>query len=308
MIRRLCLLLPILISAIAATAGPRPVPLQGPWDLQDGDRIVFLGDAYLEREGNYGYLETLLTTAYPQKNLTFRNLAWSGDTPKCESRSYFGPPEEGFSRLKGHLELVKPSLVFAGYGAASAMDGEKGLGPFIENYKRLLDMISQTTSATVVLLSPVPGEEKGELKAQMAGRNQQIARYSEAIRRLAAERQLRFVDLVPAIQGVYAKSPAPLTLHGVHLSEKGCRAVAPAVVQSLGLGKSATGISEKLRAAIQAKNLLFFNRWRPQNETYLFGFRKHEQGNNAVEIPQFDPLIEAKEKEIAAMRTEQPIP
>ena len=48
--------------------------------------------------------------------------------------------------------------------------------------------------------------------------------------------------------------------------------------------------------------MLYFYRWRPQNETYLFGFRKHEQGNNAREIPQFDPLVEAKEKEIARLR------
>ena len=46
------------------------------------------------------------------------------------------------------------------------------------------------------------------------------------------------------------------------------------------------------------KNKLFFNRWRPQNETYLHGFRKHEQGNNAKEIPQFDPLIANKDKNI----------
>jgi lysophospholipase L1-like esterase len=55
---------------------------------------------------------------------------------------------------------------------------------------------------------------------------------------------------------------------------------------------------EKLRQAIVAKNELYFHRWRPQNETYLRGFRKHEQGKNAVEIPKFDPLVEAKEKEI----------
>jgi hypothetical protein len=46
------------------------------------------------------------------------------------------------------------------------------------------------------------------------------------------------------------------------------------------------------------KDELFFNRWRPQNETYLFGFRKHEQGQNAREIPMFDPLIEAADKRI----------
>lgn len=54
----------------------------------------------------------------------------------------------------------------------------------------------------------------------------------------------------------------------------------------------------RLREAIVAKNMQFFHRWRPQNETYLFGFRKHEQGNNAREIPQFDPFIQKAEAEI----------
>jgi lysophospholipase L1-like esterase len=60
--------------------------------------------------------------------------------------------------------------------------------------------------------------------------------------------------------------------------------------------------AEKLRQAIVAKNRLYFYRWRPENETYLFGFRKYEQGKNAREIPQFDPLIAEKEKEIAKLR------
>jgi hypothetical protein len=63
---------------------------------------------------------------------------------------------------------------------------------------------------------------------------------------------------------------------------------------------------ETLRTTITRKNELFFYRWRPQNVTYLFGFRKHEQGNNAVEIPQFDPLVAEKEQEIARLR--KPIP
>ncbi|HEY1066964.1 MAG TPA: SGNH/GDSL hydrolase family protein, partial [Pirellulales bacterium] len=62
---------------------------------------------------------------------------------------------------------------------------------------------------------------------------------------------------------------------------------------------------EALRQEIIHKNSLFFHRWRPQNWTYLFGFRKHEQGNNSVEIPQFDPLIEEVEKKIATLRVPQ---
>ena len=60
--------------------------------------------------------------------------------------------------------------------------------------------------------------------------------------------------------------------------------------------------AQALRAAINRKNDLFFYRWRPQNITYLLGFRKHEQGNNAVEIPQFDPLVAEQEKIIARLK------
>src|SRR5262249_34772195 len=50
------------------------------------------------------------------------------------------------------------------------------------------------------------------------------------------------------------------------------------------------------------KNELFFHRYRPENNTYLFLFRKQEQGQNAKEIPQFDPLIAAEETKIARLR------
>jgi hypothetical protein len=63
---------------------------------------------------------------------------------------------------------------------------------------------------------------------------------------------------------------------------------------------------ERLRKAIVQKNLLYFHRWRPQNDTYLFGFRRHEQGQNAKEIPQFDPLVARVEADIARLRV--PVP
>ena len=57
-----------------------------------------------------------------------------------------------------------------------------------------------------------------------------------------------------------------------------------------------------LRAAIVEKDRLFFHRWRPANETYLFLFRKHEQGQNAKEIPMFDPLIAEQESIVEEAR------
>ena len=58
----------------------------------------------------------------------------------------------------------------------------------------------------------------------------------------------------------------------------------------------------KLREAVIAKNRLYFHRWRPQNTTYLFGFRKHEQGNNAKEIAQFEKLVAKNETEINRLK------
>lgn len=58
---------------------------------------------------------------------------------------------------------------------------------------------------------------------------------------------------------------------------------------------------DELLEPVLRKNELYFHRWRPQNITYLFGFRKHEQGNNAREIAQFDPLVKELEQRIDAL-------
>lgn len=73
------------------------------------------------------------------------------------------------------------------------------------------------------------------------------------------------------------------------------------VIGSFAVGPEVDQV-DKLRALINKKNELYFHRWRPQNETYLFGFRKHEQGNNAIEIPQFDPLVAELEAQINALK------
>ncbi len=57
---------------------------------------------------------------------------------------------------------------------------------------------------------------------------------------------------------------------------------------------------ERLKELIRNKNELYFHRWRPQNITYLFGFRKHEQGNNAADIARFDPFVRDLEGKIHA--------
>ena len=54
--------------------------------------------------------------------------------------------------------------------------------------------------------------------------------------------------------------------------------------------------------AVRDKNELFLHRHRPHNETYLRGFRQHEQGENAQEIFAFEKLVAEKDAEIQKLR------
>ncbi|MBS0210864.1 MAG: hypothetical protein JSS27_18125 [Planctomycetes bacterium] len=63
---------------------------------------------------------------------------------------------------------------------------------------------------------------------------------------------------------------------------------------------------DQLRSAIIKKNELFFHRWRPRNFTDLFGVHKHEPGQNAQEIPEFDTLVTEQEQRIAELRRPGP--
>lgn len=65
--------------------------------------------------------------------------------------------------------------------------------------------------------------------------------------------------------------------------------------------------SEELRSLVTQKDSLYFQRYRPQNITYLLGFRAHEQGQNAKEISQLDPKIADLERQIDALRRPKPL-
>jgi hypothetical protein len=119
----------------------------------------------------------------------------------------------------------------------------------------------------------------------------ELERYAAAIQRLADTKSLGFADLLGQM-----KQRDWQTINGVTFTDDDYAVIAPLFVKSLGLSLSAGNKHPSLRETIVAKNHLFFQRWRPQNEIYLFGSRKHEQGRNGAEIPQFDPLIAEKEQ------------
>lgn len=263
------------------------------FEFKQSDRVVLLGGAFVERLQTHGYLEAAITAGLPDKKLTFRNLGWSGDTVWGDSRGVFGSRPEGFKRLVDDVKPCQPTLLVICYGENEAYAGEVGLNDFRSGLGALLDAL-KPTGARVLLLGARKHEKLGPPLPDPAEYNADLRQYNETIAAVAKERGAAFIDLYDL--------PGE-SENGIHLTAAGEREFVHAVLPLWGVPSVLLDSPQQqgLRKVIGEKNELFFHRYRPQNETYLFLFRKHEQGNNAVEIPQFDPLIEAKEKEIARL-------
>jgi lysophospholipase L1-like esterase len=257
--------------------------LAEPLNFQQGDRVVILGSTLIEREQKSGFWEAALSAKNAGKNITFRNLGWSGDTVHCESRGSFDGPPKGFANTVALVKELKPQVIILCYGHNESFDGPAGVSRFKDGLNKLITAL-QPTKARFVLMSPTPFEDTPPLK-DLKLRNENLAIYRDALKSVAESKQFEFFDLFEKVQ---ALKTGKLTDNGIHLTAEGYRQTASLF--------GPLPSDDSVRSLIQEKNQLFFHRWRPQNFTYLFGFRKHEQGKNGVEIPQFDPLVEEKEK------------
>jgi lysophospholipase L1-like esterase len=294
------------LAALAAVFLLAADPQKSPFEFADGDRVVFLGGTLIEREQKYGYWELALSALVNKaRPITYRNLGWSGDTVWCESRGSFDGPKKGYENTIALVKELKPTVIVLCYGHVESFDGEAGVKRFTEGLEKLIDGVS-VTKARVILISPTPFENVKPM-TDADKKNDSLKLYVAAMKGVAEKRKLEFVDLFGRLVKRVTKKPF-LTTNGIHLDEEGYvhsalsliddREEPPGAEFLAGMFKiPLDGI--EFRSKVIAKNELFFHRWRPQNQTYLFGFRKHEQGNNAKEVAEFDPLVEKAEKEIA---------
>ncbi len=384
---------PATIVAVAALPS-RPA---GPLRLQDNDRVVLLGNGFIERAQRSGYLETSLTRSFWRQDITFRNLGWSGDTVFGQARARFGSAADGFEHLETHVYAEKPTVILIAYGSNAAYDGPAGVETFRAGLHRLLDTLTGT-GARMVLCSPLLHENLGPPLPDPSQYNANAKLYGQIIAEVARQRQCDFLDVQRTVPqtaanfGIYG----PLTDNSIHLTPLGYWVAGQAIAAGLAAPADAwhvkidseTGAltsvgttpvkaeistdrielqlqdsqlplpapseaprslhdrrrvtlkgltpgrwqlridgqviatapakqwagglalhdtpeqqqSEQLREVVLRKNRLYFYRWRPANETYLFLFRKHEQGNNAAEIPLFDPLVAEQESRIRKLK------
>ena len=349
----------------------------GPLELKDGDRVTFVGGTFVERETEYSLIETYLTLANPDKDIKFRNLGWSADTVKGESRGYF-KVKEGYGLLLQKVGETKPTVIVLTYGANAAREGLAHLPAFIEDYTRLINDLKKRTGARIILMSTPPQENLGEPYPNPEKYNKALGSYFWDISKLAKKLELVNVNIFNIF-----KEATGYTTNSIHLNESGYSDVATYLAElnqtpdsmieidiskenPRSLGGELTSVKEtadkvtftflpdslapfsskrKLRVRglnpgvyelkvgdrvilsataeelnrgvdskyllvqerllqieITEKNEQFFHSWRPQNTIYLFGNRKHEQGQNGKEIGEFGAYIKKHEAKITKLK------
>src|SRR5688572_29630231 len=228
------IILALMVSLLASLAQST-----NQFELREGDRVVLLGDTFIEREQTYGHIEYFFTTHWPDRNVTFRNLGWSADTPEGISRAGFDPEEKGWFHLTNQLTAVKPNVVFLGYGTASSFAGQAGLAKFTAGINRIIDTVQELAGKEPVrflVLSPIAHETLPAPLPDPAEHNRQLALYTKSLKEIAERRGAHFVSLFDRLNQYQFQQPAPpLTDNGIHLTDYGYRRAAEVIGMALGL-------------------------------------------------------------------------
>ena len=137
-------------------------------NLKEGDRIVLIGNTFADQMRLYNYLETLLTSQANVKGLTFRNLAWSGDTLNLQPRPL------NFGSLDDHLKQQKADVIIACFGMNESFDGQAGLKAYTEHWEQFLKHLASqkfngASAPRVVMVSPIAHENMGAALSRPRG-------------------------------------------------------------------------------------------------------------------------------------------
>jgi mono/diheme cytochrome c family protein/glucose/arabinose dehydrogenase len=303
-------LLPVLLCAtfVCGLSLLRGQSLQ----LQKGDHIAIVGSGLADRQQHHGWLEALIHRAYPELELTVRNLGFAADEVNLHPRSDEVPTTEQFLNMKSGTTTLKvgktdvtyhwgadfhANVILAYWGFNESFKGAAGVEGFkqeLDAYvKKLLGSDFGQGKPRVVLLSPIAHEDLNDPTNYPDGsaNNQNLALYTAAMAEVAKANSVPFVDLFRASQELYAKAARPLTINGIHLSEAGDRALAPVQFQAL-FGNEAPKTDDTavgaIRAAVLEKNSEWHHRYRIVDQFNIYGQRsriKYADPNDPKNAP-----------------------
>ncbi|MEO1529274.1 MAG: SGNH/GDSL hydrolase family protein [Planctomycetota bacterium] len=189
--------------------------------IRPGDRIAIIGNTFADQLRIHGYLETLLLQHTIDDPVSIRNLGWGGDMLSARDRPTGFPTEE--STLTAH----KTDVIIACFGLGESFGGERGIDDFKAQLRSLITSHSGKkyngkSDVRLILVSPIACEDRGKFTPQRMKRNEDLAAYASAMREVAGESNVPFVDLFETSRYLMDEPSGPnLTNNGIHLNPFG---------------------------------------------------------------------------------------
>ena len=269
--------------------------------VEKNGRVLLYGNSFVGRLQEHGLFEAAVQMAYPEKQLEFRSLAWTGDEVGYRLR-----PERYSNHLRKLLDRWPANVVILGFGLNESFAGEAGVGAFrqdLESYLR--EMKRRHPGASLIVLSPIATEDlKHPYYPEAGRRNSEIRTYVRIMSEVSSESGARLVDLFTPSLAAYSKGEVPLTTNGIHLNDQGYAMIARVLSREL-LGEETYAKLDFARAEVVAQEVRrkaqhVASVVRPVNTVLYFGVRGRAHEYDA-EIPRFHELISRSDALIHAM-------
>ena len=259
---------------------------------------------------NLGFSADEITTALRSENFGTQDQWLSADAPVPRPQDISQPGVAAANRFE--KAGTKPDVIFAFYGYNESFAGAAGLPKFERDLAAYLDHLAGRkyngkSAPRVVLFSPIAYHRYDANLPDGGEINKRLALYADAMGKVAAAKGARFVDLFRASDKVYTQfnildlsSPGSRpTINGIHLTAGGNRSFAGAIGGEPWIGGPIDGAlfaaappsphADKIRAAVVAKNHVWFNRYRAVDGYSTFGsraFLKFTGGQTNYEVVQ----------------------
>lgn len=265
---------------------PRPAlkPAALPLDFFDGERIALVGNSLAEKMNLYGHFETQLHLAFPDRHLQVRNFARPADEVTVQQRP------GSYALLDDPLYQFSPDTVFCFFGFNESYAGPDGVDSFVANYIRFLEQFSEkytrdNTGSKVrfVLVGPIAFEDTHDpLLPAAPPINANLAAYSAAVRRVAAQTGWPVVELFEETAQAFAAKPGcQYTLAGYQVTSEGDRLVGELLSKKLFGDRaqrnpvaSKRDAVEDLRSLVNDKSWIHLQDYRMVNGWYVYGGRR----------------------------------
>lgn len=288
----------ITLFLLTSCTGERQIE---PIPLHKGAHLVLIGNNLGSRMMEYGDFETELYVRFPDSMLTIRNICAPGNTPGFRPHpsrnspwafpgaAAFNPDYDIDTGSEGHfptedewIASLQADIILGFFGYNESFKGEEGL----ENFKGELNAFiehsnsqdyNQGKGSQLVLISPIAYEDLSDRYDLPDGKeiNKNIELYLGAMKQVAQEKGVPFIDVYNASKKWYNKSDEPLTIDGFQLTEKAYEQFSVYLVDQV-FGKTkrtAESFEESIKASVLEKNWVWYKDFKIPNGVHAYGRR-----------------------------------